>query len=220
MDAASRLLRERYPVAPYLHMTDLISGSDPFQRRNGWTDVKIDVLISDIESLLARIDKKNIYSAVFTINRADCDQARAEKHSVPDPAVVCAQFCLYHPPMRYWEAHSEVEFASLFYDQGEKFIQSIRASWLESAAPGKLAKNSFWGRIAKVEPVDMRFTPPVQIADMLAWAATRRIREEPNDKWARLANSLIGTRQHSGILPCSQVDPITLDEIRRRYPKP
>lgn len=31
------MLKNRYPIAPYIHMTDIFSGTDPFERVNGWT---------------------------------------------------------------------------------------------------------------------------------------------------------------------------------------
>jgi hypothetical protein len=211
------MLKSRYPVAPYIHMTDLITGNDPFERLNGWTDEKVDGLVSDAETLLNSVDKSQMYSAVFSIDKKACDRVRADGHPVPDPSVVCAEFCIYHPLGRYVD-NNGLELAYLFYDQDEPYISSIRSRWNEHRKK-LISDNIFWGSVANVQPVDMRATPPIQIADMLAWAATRRILNLPTDKWSRLANSLVGTRQYGGILHCTQVDPITEDEIRRRYPK-
>ena len=32
------MLRDRYPIAPYVHMCDLLSHNDPFERSAGWSE--------------------------------------------------------------------------------------------------------------------------------------------------------------------------------------
>ena len=200
-------------------MTDLVTGNDPFERRNGWTEDKVDKLVSDAKEILKYIDRRHIFTAIFSIDMKACSRLRDQGHDIPDPSVICAEFCLYHLLTRFYRAH-DIELAYLFYDQDEPFIKSIRSRWRKHNDPKKLiVGDSFWGRLANIQPVDMRDTPAIQVADMVAWAATRRILNLPDDKWAPLANSLVGTRHCDGILPFTQVDPITEDEIRRRYPK-
>jgi len=117
---------------------------------------------------------------------------------------------------RYDEKH-KIERAYLFYDQDEPFIDSIRSRWRRHKKDNKVGLNLFWDRITNVQPVDMRDTPQIQLADMVAWGATRRILNLPDDNWARFADSLVGTRQQNGILPFTQVDPASESEIRKRY---
>ena len=33
----TRMFKERYPIAPYIHMIELTDHNDPFTRVNGWT---------------------------------------------------------------------------------------------------------------------------------------------------------------------------------------
>jgi hypothetical protein len=65
----------------------------------------------------------------------------------------------------------------------------------------------------------MQETPGIQIADLIAWSFVRRLQNEPNDRWARLASTLLGGRFGSGVLTCTQMDPITEDIMRSKYTK-
>lgn len=215
-NAWAPMLKQRYPIAPYIHMTDVVTGNDPFERKNGWSDERIYLLIEDSKRVVETLNKEHIFTAVFSIDIQACNIVRDEGLAVPDPSVICAEFCLYHLLRRYDEKH-QLEKAHLFYDQDEPFIQSIRSRWRSHRTTHEVGVNLFWDRIANVQPADMRDTPQIQLADMVAWGTTRRITRIPDDNWARLADSLVGTRQQNGILPFVQVDPISEDQIRKRY---
>jgi hypothetical protein len=51
-DRWTPMLHNRYPKAPYIHMTDLLAHVDPFEWINGWSDDRIDNLIQDAIRLL------------------------------------------------------------------------------------------------------------------------------------------------------------------------
>ena len=48
-------LRDRYPIAPYVHMTDLVTGNDPFERKGGWTSCKVNDLVADVLALFREL---------------------------------------------------------------------------------------------------------------------------------------------------------------------
>jgi uncharacterized protein DUF3800 len=211
------MLKDRYPIAPYIHMTDIITGNDPFERRAGWTDCKVDRLISNAEGVLNSADKKTMCAFACSIDVTARKRLVAEGYKISDPAVICAEIGLGHLLTWYRNTHGP-ERAHLFYDQNEPFIRSIRRRWLIFNGKKSLP-NAFWESIANVQPVRMQDTPAIQAADMVAWAVTRRLRDVPDDKWARLANSLIETRKYSGILPTTQLDPIDESMMRAKYNK-
>jgi hypothetical protein len=191
------MLRERYPIAPYIHMTALITGNDPFELVAGWTECRVDRLVSDAEGVLNSADKKHICAFACSIDVSAHSRLIDEGYNISDPAVICAEIGIGQLLTRYRDTHS-LEMAHLFYDQDEPFIGSIRKRWRERVVmPNKLVTNElFWGSIASVQPVDMRDTPGIQAADMVGWSVTRRLRYGlAEDKWAPLANSLIGTRR-------------------------
>ena len=41
-DRWTTMLHNRYPIAPYIHMNELMGWDDPFERVNGWTDIVLD----------------------------------------------------------------------------------------------------------------------------------------------------------------------------------
>jgi hypothetical protein len=180
-----KMLRDRYPIAPYIHMTDLITGNDPFERQAGWGEEKVDRLVSDAESLFNSIDKKDICAFACSIDIKAWQRLKDEGYQVSDPAVICAEIGIGALFTWYRNMH-RLEMAHLFYDQDEPFISSIRRRWLDVHKSNHLVTDQlFWGTIANVQPVDMRDTPAIQAADMVAWSATRRLRYSlAEDKWA------------------------------------
>jgi hypothetical protein len=213
------MLRDRYPIAPYVHMTDLITGNDPFERKAGWTDCKVEGLVSDIQTLLGSIPTSNLCAFACSIDMKARKRLIAEGYQITDPAVICAENGIGRL-LKWYDDRHPLELAHLFYDQNEPFIRSIRRRWLKVVGNKKLVTDElFWGRIANVQPVCMHDTPGIQAADVVAWAFTRRIRNEGGDPWANLANTMIGSRQGAGILTCTQLDPITEEIMRSKYSK-
>jgi Protein of unknown function (DUF3800) len=218
------MLRERYPVAPFLHMTDLITGNDPFERKAGWTEEKVDDLVGSAERLLASLDQRQICAFSCSIDYGAHKRLRAEGYKISDPAVICAEIGLGNLISWYREKHG-IEMADLFYDQGEPFIRSIKQEWQKHEdRKQRVTDDLFWGLIGNVMPVRMTDTPGIQASDMVAWATTRRLLNLPNDKWHTLANTLIGMRGpgktvFSGVLTATQLDPIDETVMRNNYQK-
>ena len=134
------------------------------------------------------------------------------------PAVICAENGIGRL-LHWYLDHHKVELAHLFYDQGESFIKSVRTRWLSEEEKKRKVKHPFWGMIANVQPLNMRDTPAIQAADLVAWAFTRRLRSDPGDDWSTLADTLIGNRKRNGLLTAAQLDPITEKVMRSKYPK-
>jgi len=214
------MLKDRDPIAPYVHMTDLITGNNGFSRDDGWGVQNVDRLVSDVESLLFSFGRKMCAVACAMDIQARKRLVR-EGHPIPDPAVVCAEIGLGGLMDLYLQKH-DIELAHLFYDQKEPFIRSIRRKFLkfQEENPQRITTDLMWGIIANVQPVSMRDTPGIQAADVVAWAFTRRLRNAEGDKWTTLANNLLGTREYRGILTNMQCDPMDEAYLRRAYPKP
>ena len=213
------MLRERYPIAPYLHMTDLLTGNEPFERRAGWKDCKVTQLINDALTVLHQVPKNELCAFACSIDTIAWRKLIAEGHPINPPAVLAAEIGIGNL-FAWYRQHHGMAMAHLFYDTNEPFIRSIRTRWRQYNDPGKVTDQLFWGTIATIQPIEMRATPPMQAADMIAWATTRRLRNHPNDQWSHLADTLIGTRHHPGILTATQLDPITETIMRAKHPKP
>jgi len=88
------MLRERYPIAPYIHMWKIVSGEDPFEPRAGWTQDKISSLITDAVKLLQSLDKKLFRSFVCSVDLSARDRLVREGYQVQDPHLLCAEMCI------------------------------------------------------------------------------------------------------------------------------
>jgi hypothetical protein len=215
------MLSDRDPIAPYIHMTDLVTGNGVFESKFGWTQTKAEKLVLDAEELLISINPNTMCAFTCSVDTAARKRLRREGYAVSDPAVICAENGLGRLLGWYTEKH-RVELVYAFYDQNEPFIKSIRTRWLRHEAKMRkklIADDLLWGRIANVQPVNMRTTPQVQACDIISWSSNRRLMARPGDKWTTLANRLLGTRRQRGKLTNWQLDLITEAIMRRKYPK-
>ena len=189
-----QMLRERYPIAPYLHMWELVSGNDPFERKAGWTEDKVHELIIDAAQLLQGFDKSKFCAFTCTISLSARDRLIAEGSEIPDPVEICSNVCVGSSFLWYFQEHSDdVEMAYMFFDQGEPFMNGIRNLWLKRHRPlNQVSLEPFWGLIANVQPLDMRDSPSVQAADLVAWSISRGLsdRERPWKYWHRFSSEI------------------------------
>lgn len=169
------MLKDRYPRAFWVSMNPLFSGEDPFERVNGWTDEKREDLMRDSLEILVSMDKRMFRTFVCSINLSARDRLIAEGCAVPDPVTLCVEMCV--GSFVQWTNERKLEFNYLFFDRGEAFYTEFHSRWLkERTPPGTITPNGssiFWDMIANVQEVDMKTTPPIQVADVLAWARTR-----------------------------------------------
>jgi len=169
------MLRNRYPIAPYVHMCEMVANVDPFERIAGWTEERINQLVLDSLLILQDLDKHNFRSFTYSVDLTARKKLLAEGYEIHDPYDICAKSCValafeWHYDTRPHKA----ELSSIFFDRGEAFMASIRPEWLrEKTPPGKVSLGSFWDWIVDIRDLDMREHPPIQAADVLAWARTR-----------------------------------------------
>lgn len=215
-----RMLRERYPIAPFVHMSQLVAGVDPFERVAGWTEERVNALVLDAVHLLQELDKDKFCAFACTVDVTARDKLVSEGTVIGAPVEICAEVCVGSAFFWYLEKHSEsVELAYIFFDQGERFMNGIRQKWLEKHKPlNRISLEPFWGLVVNVQPVDMRDTPPIQAADLVAWAITRG-RSEKIRRYKHLADIIVGNREFSGIIPSTR---LILDEaaLRKKHPPP
>ena len=207
------MLSDRYPIAPFIHMTDLVVGKDPFERLAGWTHEKKLKLALDAANVLQGLGIQNICAFYCTINETARLRLLTEGCEIDEPEIICAETGVGNSISWYDRTHA-LEMVYLFFDQGEPYMHTIRRRWLQYDDPGKLVTDQlFWGRIANIQPMIAKNTPAIQAADLIAWAVSRRHRDEPEDDWARLANLLVGRWEQPGILTATRLE---LDEATLR----
>ena len=85
------MLSDRDPAAPYVHMTDLITGNREFRSTEGWTPVKVKRLVSDVITLMGSTPPANLCAFACAIDVKAHKRLLKEGYDIGDPAVICAQ---------------------------------------------------------------------------------------------------------------------------------
>lgn len=210
-----KMLRARYPIAPYIHMYELLGGDDPFETVNGWTLDRITSLVWDAVTLLQECDEQRFCSFLCTIDVSARDKLVAEGRQIPEPEVICANWCVTKAFTWFSQRHYEsVDPMHIFFDRGERFMETIKGPWLKNRTPpGKLVLSSlWWDMIENIEELDMAYHPPIQAADMFAWGRSR-ILSERDRTFKHLIKIL------NGVVP-SLVLQLNEERLRAAHPLP
>ena len=98
----SRMLASRYPVAPYIHMIELLDNKDPSEEKAGWCFEKKRQLIQDAIVLLSQMDKVGFMTVWSSIRDSLRIRLKNEGRDVPDdPYLHCAAHCMYFTVAKY-----------------------------------------------------------------------------------------------------------------------
>jgi hypothetical protein len=173
-----RMLRERYPMAPYIHMWKLVHGNDPFELRAGWTDGKVTALVSDAVELLKM--RESLLPFSCRVNLSARQRIISEGHTVDEPMRLCADMCV--ALSMDWKFRKKIESVYIFFDRGEAFIRPFKRHWLANRTPPSQVSTDpnkrVWDMIANVIEGDTERYPALQAADMIAWATTRDLADK------------------------------------------
>lgn len=198
----SEVLQKRKPHAPYLHMKEITLGTGDFA---GFTRERRTELVQDAVDYLQRIPKHAFRGFICTINTHDADRLTKKGIATPKLQEICTCCCVQEAFLWYFDEHpNAIELAEVYFDQNEEFMHSLRHPWEREKSKRRVViKTSFWDLIRTVEALDMRRTPGLQIADMLAWATSRR-HINHNPRWMGLLVEVL-----QSVLPVSR---LTLDQ--------
>ncbi len=174
----SKMLRNRYPVAPYIHMCQILAAEDPFERVNGWTKPKVLSLVSDAVDLIQCRD--SLYPFSCRVNLSARERIINEGNSVYGPERLCAEMC--SAIVLDWNAKRKLESVYMFFDRGERFMKPFKDQWLANRThPRYVASDPskrVWDIIANIIDADKEREPALQAADMIAWATTRDLADK------------------------------------------
>lgn len=175
-----RMLGERYPKAPYVHMIEILDHEPPFDRPNGWNLQKKRELVSHAIVALSQMDKNEFRWFRCSLNATAVKRLYLDKHIVPaNPHQQVALIMLYMMVKPYVDnvRHSDREKIFVFYDRGEKFYGPVKKEWLEKRTKPGLPRDprNAWDFLENIEEADQAFTPPLQVSDMVASSHTRTL---------------------------------------------
>lgn len=178
-----KMLRARYPVAPYIHMIEILNGEDPFESLVGWDDCKKQSLVQDAITLLSQMNKLEFRMVWCSINESARQRLQREGIAVPEsPVVHCTAACMFLTVGAYTlnvpDVHQEPFY--IFYDRGEDFLGKFKQRYLQNRTKPGRPKNpdSFFDSFQDVQDVDQAYHPGIQAADMVSWGHTRSLSEK------------------------------------------
>jgi hypothetical protein len=172
--------------APFLHVTDAISFKNDFG--SGWNERRRDALIMDCVKIIGRHiarpirdndpGRLGLYPHSITIVLEDFIRARKDNPDVPKNAdEVCVTQAVFDC-MKWGFDGLGAQNIHLYFDQGESF----RGHICDRVNSRKVLMELPWlAKITSITEVDMRMTPALQFADLLAWCISHK--QDIRTKW-------------------------------------
>jgi hypothetical protein len=186
----SKMLAARYPVAPYIHMIEVMDHEDPFEPHVGWDEGNKRQLIQDAIVVLSQMNKAEFRMAWCSINESERMRMLGEGRDVPpDPYLHCTADCLFLTVGAYihnvCEREEPREPIYVFFDRGEKFLGNFKHNWLRGRTrPGRpINPENGWDYFRDVQELDLPFHYGLQAADMVAWGNSRSLLEKERPFW-------------------------------------
>jgi hypothetical protein len=170
-----RILADRSPVAPYLHMNEVSNGFGVFKDEDGWNDTKRKNLVRDCIFFAQTIDKLAFRTFVCSIDIHRYRELRDAGELLPSAFSMCNHWVPRQMFKWYLDNFARWKLPELYYffDQNERYRGPFEA--LVNRGKKKSRLSNHWHIIKQISPVDMRDTPPLQLADLLAWPHHRNL---------------------------------------------
>ena len=155
----------------YSHMKELFQKhKGPFQ---GWECERRRKFALALVQSLSFKDRISLICTSLTVDLTEYRRL-AVRSDIKPPEAVCVDFCISH---LFAHPNFGQEIADVVFDGNEKFQRYLNYTWSRN----KSTPDSLLSSIRLVPPPDMRKTPPMQAADLLAWAANRHYRADDDD---------------------------------------
>jgi hypothetical protein len=216
-DRWRRVLWERYPVAPFIHMNHIVAGRDPFEwGAAGWTQQRQADLIFDAVKLLQTLDKKTFVFARCSLNVSARGRLLKEGYRISDEIEICRDMCIGSIFRKFYVIDGNFsERMHIHFDRGEEFCRQLKKRWEQTRTPeGHVSVDGeklFWDIVADIREVDAKYCYPLQAADMIAWSHSRGLIK--SDRPYRYLSHIM-----QQVIPNYQAD-ITEEVMRRKNPR-
>jgi Protein of unknown function (DUF3800) len=170
-------LTNHKPPAAYMHMVEAVPLRGEFSKDKGWTDEMVFGLTNQLMSYLTDLPKKKYSHVSCTVDMAAYRKLQDEGYQMDSPADLCVSTCTIGLFDWYLHDYKGLDLeAHYYFDVGEPFEPILKAKWEnELEASERTGDYSFWTHIKHIGPAQMRSTPGLQVADMLAWATNRNL---------------------------------------------
>jgi hypothetical protein len=160
-------------------MRELAHQRGAFSSESGWNDDNAFGLSNKCLVYMSHLDKKRFRMFYCAVDLRAWQRLRAETYQLPTPIELCNEFCSEGILMWYVGHYPGIidprtDCVRYFFDKGEAFKAPFEAKWRQEKKKAERENAwSVWRFIKEVSAVDMKKTPGLQAADILAWAVNR-----------------------------------------------
>jgi len=178
-DHWKKMLADREPKAPWLHMRQLAHLRGPFKAEHGWDADKAAKLVTDALVYAQHLDKQDF--KLFTCSIDMREYRKVEDQGIPLPHYysLCNRYTAVEVMKWYLAKFHDVfpQELNFYFDQGERFRGFFEYQWVKGKKSGRGLMNH-WHLVKTVAPLDAKETPELQLADLCAWACHRSLTTE------------------------------------------
>lgn len=222
-----RELEERWTTtlesfkAPYFHARETITRIKAFK---GWSPRDVRQFVTQLFNILGQLDRGDFFAVSSTVDLNEYQKAKMQIPGLRSPEAICLDHCMgmvfRHPKRDYG--------IELLFDRDEDFAGRMLGLW-NIRKPHRI----WWAqKVTRILTVDMKTSPAIQSADLLAWFSNRYRTKGENDHWGGLywATSLLTPHYHmffDAPIICSVYDAkgnmkpgVQLDPPRIKMPGP
>ncbi len=168
-----------------------------FDKTLGWNHENAFGLVNKCLVHMSNLPKDQLRVFYCSIDLLAWQKLRSETYQMPDPIDLCNKFCSEFVLTWYGFIYPstlinpKTDSVRYFFDRNEYFFQPFFEKWNrernQSEATGKW---SIWNAIDQVAPVEMKKTPGIQAADIVAWGRNRETFAKAGDLASQLAHIL------------------------------
>jgi Protein of unknown function (DUF3800) len=194
-----KIMRGHTPQGSYIHMKEVYRLEKAFDKSLGWNHDNAFGLVNKCLVVMSHLPKDRFRVFYCSVHLAAWQKLRAETYQMPDPVEMCNTFCSefiltwyalhYNPKTLIMDPRSDS--VRYYFDKNEYFFQPFYDKWkLETNTSDATGRWSVWNAIEAVVPVEMRKTPGIQAADIIAWGRNRETFAKEGDIASHLAHIL------------------------------
>jgi hypothetical protein len=191
-----KILKDHTPKGEYIHMREVYRLIKGFDSTKGWNHDNAFGLVNKCLIYLSHLPKAKIKMFYCKVDLRAWRKLRAQTYQMPDPIEMCNQFCsevvlgwyLFHYPEMINLQTDKVKY---FFDRNEYFYQPFFDKWKrEKNMAEENGAWNVWNIIDQVAPAEMKTTPGIQAADIIAWGMNRETFAKEGDMAKHLGHIL------------------------------
>ncbi|MBI4444123.1 MAG: DUF3800 domain-containing protein [Acidobacteria bacterium] len=153
---------------PYMHMREAMPLVEAF---DGWKPEARNHLIDALVQVIATASQSPKFRVLLCAVDLSGHALWRTRKQLPAPPRLCARV-IFAQVWDWYEKFDDpiLEPMEIYFDRDEPFMRNIEADWKSSKMRNRFPALNL---IRAIEQADMKLFPPLQAADMVAWAVQR-----------------------------------------------